>query len=276
VERSEHSEKRSSAVKPVMHHRERDDLRQADPRSAEHDGGQDRAQHRSREEVIEAGGELGATQAAALRARDVGRAHEREGSGGEHERDCVQHRDEPAAREHVEAGACHRRSDADARARALEHAVGLRQQLVGQHSGDQPAARCGADLLREAVCEGYRVDDPDIAAVVDEQQRQDDDGGRQVVADQHMTAREAIRDHACQRCQEPREREEAEGDPARARGAGQLERPDAEHHEERAVPEEARHMACEEQAEVAVACESLHRAHRRIQTCGITCCANIS
>ena len=58
--------------------------------------------------------------------------------------------------------------------------------------------------------------------------------------------------------QEPGQREEAEGDPARACGAGQLERPDAEHDEQRAVAEEARDVACEEQAEVAVPREALH------------------
>ena len=80
----------------------------------------------------------------------------------------------------------------------------------------------------------------------------------EVVADQHVAAREAICDDAGGGRQEPGEREEAERDPARAGRARQLERPDAEHDEQRAVAEQARHVACEEQAEVAVARQALH------------------
>ena len=65
--------------------------------------------------------------------------------------------------------------------------------------------------------------------------------------------------------EEPGEREEAERDPARAGRARQLERPDAEHDEQGAVAEQARHVACEEQTEVAVASQALHA---RIVTSG--------
>ena len=91
-----------------------------DAARAEHHGRQDRAQHRRREEVAEPRDELARAHAAAPGAGDVGRAHERERSGREHERRGVDDRHEPAAREHVEARARDGGRDADARARALE------------------------------------------------------------------------------------------------------------------------------------------------------------
>ena len=58
VERAEHAEEGATAVQAVMHDGEGDHLGQDHAARAEHDGGQDRAQHRGREEVAEAREEL--------------------------------------------------------------------------------------------------------------------------------------------------------------------------------------------------------------------------
>ena len=133
-----------------------------------------------------------------------------------------------------------------------------RQQVVGDEPGDEPAAGGAPQLLREAVAEGDRVDDPHVAGVVDGEQRAHQDGRGEVVRDQHAPAREPVGDHARERCGQAADRQEAERQPAGAGRAGQVERPDAEHDEQGAIAEQARGVTGEEAAEGGVAGEVAH------------------
>ena len=113
-----------------------------------------------------------------------------------------------------------------------------------RQQGGQQRRLAGAEhRVREPVDGGDRVEDPDVAAVVDEQQRQHGRSGGEVGDDQQPPARDAVDEQAGQR-REQRRRGDEEHDHAGGRAAaGQHLGPHAERQPHRAVAEQRERLA---------------------------------
>ena len=258
MECAEHAEERAAAVQPVVHDGERDDLGQADAAAPNTTAGRiARSTGVVKKWRKPATSSLVRTRPRLTRAMSGARTNTSATAESTNVAASTIATSPPPESTYSPAPAT------GAAMRMPERALSSTPLACGSSSsGSIPATRPlrarRPHLLREAVGERDRVDDPDVAAVVHEQEREHDHGRHEVVADQHLAAREAVRDDSRGGRQEPGQREEAERDAARARRARQLERPDAEHDEQRAIAEQARDVAREEQAEVAVPRESLH------------------
>jgi hypothetical protein len=244
-------------AEPVGHDGERDHLGHADPGGGQDDRGERAPQQRVASQVAQSRRHLREAQAAAA-GGDVRHGQARQAGGRDEERRRIEHRHQRTAAGHVQRSAGHGRDDPDPRPGRLEQAVRGRQQVVGDDAGDEAAARRRAQLLHEPVPERDRVDDPHVAAVVDGEQPAHQPRREQVVRDQHAPAGEAVGDHARHRCEQPADREEAEGETAGTGRAGQVERPDPEHDEQGAVAEQAGGVPGEQAPEGGVMGEAAH------------------